>query len=65
MRYIDARHGRWGVEPICLALKFAPAIYCAAKKRPQSKRAVRDQVLPVEVEANYADNSRATEAREN
>ena len=34
VRYIDARKGRWGVEPICRALQFAPATYYAAKCRP-------------------------------
>ena len=31
VRYIDARKGRWGVEPICRALQFAPATYYAAR----------------------------------
>ena len=31
MRFIDARRDRWGVEPICSVLQFAPATYYAAK----------------------------------
>ena len=36
VRYIDARRDRWGVEPICRALQFAPATYYAQKTRPES-----------------------------
>jgi putative transposase len=53
---------RWGVEPICQVLSehqlaIAPATYYAAKTRPRSARAVRDEQLkPVIIavhEANY------------
>jgi len=27
VRYIDSRKDRWGVEPICRFLQFAPATY--------------------------------------
>jgi putative transposase len=36
---------RWGVEPICTALLVAPSTYYAARRRPPSARAVRDQVM--------------------
>ena len=41
---------RWGVESICRVLceqgiKIAPATYYAAKSRPPSARAVRDEQL--------------------
>jgi putative transposase len=52
--FIDAHRGRFGVEPICRVLsehgcKIAPNTYWVAKKRPLSARAVRDEVLKVEV----------------
>jgi putative transposase len=55
--YIDAYRGRFGVEPICRVLQFAPSTYYAAKSRPPSQRARRDEVLKVEIrrvwEGNY------------
>lgn len=62
MCFIDAHRGRrtdglvWGVEPICRALEVAPSTYYAAKCRPASKRAVRDEQLKPEVERVYAQN---------
>jgi putative transposase len=49
VRYIDARRDRWGVEPICRALQFAPSTYYAAKARPRCARAVRDESLRAEI----------------
>jgi putative transposase len=49
VRYIDARKGRWGVEPICRVLQFAPSTYYAAKGRPESARAQRDEALKPEI----------------
>jgi putative transposase len=43
--YIDAFRHRFGVEPICTVLQFAPRTYYAAKSRPVSARAVRDGEL--------------------
>jgi putative transposase len=31
--YIDAHRDRFGVEPICTALQFAPSTYWSAKRR--------------------------------
>lgn len=56
MRFVDEHADRvdgglrWGVEPICRVLsehglKIAPATYYAARSRPPSARAVRDQRL--------------------
>ena len=56
MRYIDARKGRWGVEPICRALQFAPATYYAARRRPPSPRRVRDEELKAKIAKVHADN---------
>ena len=43
--YIDAHRDRFGVEPICRALQFAPSTYWAAKRRPPCARRVRDDEL--------------------
>jgi putative transposase len=43
--YIDAQRDRYGVEPICQVLEFAPATYYAAKGRPASTRSLRDEEL--------------------
>ncbi len=47
--YIDAQRDRYGVEPICRVLQFAPATYYAAKDRPTSARRLRDEVLKGEI----------------
>jgi putative transposase len=52
---------RWGVESICRVLKqqglpIAPATYYAAKSRPPSPRAVRDEALKAVIAAVHADN---------
>ena len=47
--YIDAQRDRYGVEPICTVLQFAPATYYAAKARPASARSLRDEELKVEI----------------
>ena len=47
----------FGVEPICKALQFAPSSYYAARKRPASKRRLRDAELELAIrrvfDANY------------
>jgi putative transposase len=53
VRYIDARKDRWGVEPICRALQFAPSTYCGTKDRPPSARSVRDEALKPEIKRVY------------
>lgn len=54
--YIDAHRDRFGVEPICRALQFAPRTYYAAKARPASARAVRDDELRPEIVRVHAEN---------
>ena len=49
MGYIDARKGRWGGEPICRALQFAPSTYYATKARLPSARQVTDEALKPEI----------------
>ncbi len=53
-----SRKDRWGVEPICRALQFAPATYYAAITRPLSARAVRDEELVVEITRVHAESRR-------
>ena len=43
--YIDRHRDRYGVESICQVLPIAPSTYYAAKRRPSSARALRDQEL--------------------
>ncbi|WP_425436327.1 IS3 family transposase [Leucobacter massiliensis] len=59
--YIDEHRDRFGVEPIChvlrdAGLKIAPSTYYAAKTRPPSARAVRDEQLKADIAAVHADN---------
>jgi len=54
MVFIDAHRGRFGVEPICGALQFAPSTYWSAKRRAPSVRSVRDERLRVEIARAHA-----------
>ena len=54
--YIDKYRDRLGVEPICSLLPIAPSTYYAAKNRPASARAIRDEKLKVEIARVYASN---------
>ena len=59
--FIDGHRERFGVEPICRVLtehgcKIAPNTYWVAKKRPPSKRALRDAELVVEIRRVYEEN---------
>jgi putative transposase len=54
--YIDAYKGRFGVEPICDQLPIAPSTYYAARSRPPSDRAVRDEGLKPQIERVHRDN---------
>jgi putative transposase len=54
--YIDAHRAKFGVEPICRVLQFAPRTYWAAKARPVSARHVRDEVLKPEIVRVHAEN---------
>jgi putative transposase len=49
MTFTAAHRARWGVEPICRVLQFAPATYYAARTRPPSARTLRDNNLKVAV----------------
>ena len=56
MRFIAAHKGRWGVEPICRALRVAPSTYYAATSRPPSERARRDGVLAQLIRSVWAEH---------
>jgi putative transposase len=47
--FIDRYRERWGVEPICRVLQFAPSTYYAARSRPTSARQLRDEELKLEI----------------
>ena len=47
--YIHEHKDRFGVEPICRVLPIAPSTYYAAKNRPPSARALRDEELKAEI----------------
>lgn len=66
--FIDAFRKVFGVEPICRVLsahgtKIAPSTYYAAKSRPASARAVRDEWLKAEITRIYTDSYRVYGAR--
>ena len=56
--YIDARRDRYGVEPICRVLQFAPATYYAATSRPPSARRIRDEALKVDIARIWEEHRR-------
>ncbi len=47
--YIDTHRDTFGVEPICQVLEVAPSTYYAARSRPPSARAVRDEELKPDI----------------
>lgn len=48
-RFIDAHRDRFGVEPICRAMRFAPSTYYDSCQRPPSVRSLRDEGLKVKI----------------
>ena len=54
--YIDEKKDRFGVEPICAHLPIAPATYHDRKRRPPSRRALRDAELEAEIRRVFDDN---------
>ena len=54
--FIDANRERFGVEPICRVLQFAPSTYWSAKRRGRSARSIRDEALKVEIARVYEEN---------
>jgi putative transposase len=60
---IDAYREQFGVEPICRALQIAPSVYYAAKTRPPSTRALRDEWLRAHIRRIYDENYQVYGAR--
>jgi len=56
VEFIDQHRDRFGVEPICDTLQFAPSTYYAALSRPPSARQQRDGELKVEIARVHKDN---------
>ena len=56
IRFIDGHRDRFGVEPICRALQFAPSTYWSAKRRPASARSIRDEELKLEIGRVFNEN---------
>lgn len=59
--YIDRYRAEFGVEPICRVLtsadaRIAPSTYYAAKRRPPSARAVRDEWLKLQIRRVHREN---------
>jgi putative transposase len=54
--YIDAHRDRFGVEPICAALQFAPSTYWSAKRRPAWARSRRDDQLKTHIARGHGEN---------
>ena len=54
--FIDAYRDRFGVEPICRVLQFAPSTYWSQKRRPRSARSIRDEKLQVEITRVHQEN---------
>ena len=66
--FIDANKPDFGVEPICTTLaaaghQIAPSTYYAARTRPRSARAARDEVIKAEITAIDHDNYQVFGAR--
>jgi hypothetical protein len=55
-RFIDNQKERFGVEPICRVLQFAPSTYYTARQRPQSDRRLRDEELKVKIRHVHAEH---------
>ena len=54
----DPLVNRWGVEPICRVLQFAPSTFNAAKSPPPSARTLRDERLKVRIAEVFDPNYR-------
>lgn len=63
--FIDEHRGRFGVEPICQVLEFAPSTYYAAlgRRRSPSARELGDRELVPEIHRVFDENRRLYGAR--
>jgi putative transposase len=55
-RYITEHRGRFGVEPICRVLGAKVSTFYAAKHRPPSARALREEKLVVQIRRVHDEN---------
>lgn len=55
-RFIDTERGRFGAEPICRVMDFAPSTYWARRMRPPSDRRLRDEWLSGEIKRVFETN---------
>jgi putative transposase len=58
VKFIEEHRERWGVEPICRVLQFAPATYYAARTRPASAKELWDRELKPEIQRIWNENFR-------
>ena len=56
MKFIRAHCERWGVEPICRALQFAPSTYYVVVGHRPSARQLSDERLKIEIARVHRDN---------
>ena len=56
--FIDEYRDRFGVEPICEVLQFAPSTYWSRKRRPPSARSIRDEEMKPEIRRVFDENFR-------
>jgi putative transposase len=54
--FVEKHRGRFGVEPICRVMQSNPSTYWAARSRPPSARAVRDEGLKPDISRVHAEN---------
>jgi putative transposase len=54
--YIEDDGARFGVEPICRALEWNPSTFYAARKRPPSRRALKDASLIPHIRRVHREN---------
>ena len=64
MAFIDRYRHRWGVEPICRVLRFAPSTYYAARSRAPSARELRDAAPKAGITRVHEDGFSVHGARE-
>ncbi len=61
--FVDEHRDRWPVTAICVAIELSERSYYAAKARPPSLRAVRDEVDKIEIRRVWENDYRCYGAR--
>jgi transposase InsO family protein len=56
VKVIDQHQERWGVEPICRVLPFAPATFYAASTRTPAARTKRDERLKAAIKRIWTEH---------